>query len=507
MDSKRLRVSTILLVILLIPSWRRVQAQSGERSTAEEVALLRQQVAILRTQLSQLRAEFTELKRLPASATPPAEHTWAGSSAAAESAPQAAAVEELNKKVDAALHNLGGLRFSGDFRYRFDVQARSGNPIAGPLQNLRNRYRLRLNVDKDLDPRFRFHMQLSTGPLNNGITNDQDFAGTIVKHPFSIAEAYMDFHPHANFSLRGGRMEEVFADNMRFLWDDDVRFNGLQQIARVPVESGALGIKRVEFRAGEYVLSNPNVVIVAPGSPFLAAGWEAGQKVRAAKLYHPGLLIQGDLGTKWGQQFTSDVQIYRNPNQIQLASTAAGFPVLVNPTLGLALAGPVSGTGNATTAPGGAIYHAPDFQIVRLAWRLERKGVMLRGREVLAWFDLQVSRNAGAGRLRDALMASANLGAVRQIGDVRFLYQFAIKDANALISQFTDDDLGTGAGVNIAVHALRFDLGLTRSLQWQNLLFIQNQRRASNPAEQFFVPLQRGANTTFRYQGQLAFSF
>jgi hypothetical protein len=57
------------------------------------------------------------------------------------------------------------------------------------------------------------------------------------------------------------------------------------------------------------------------------------------------------------------------------------------------------------------------------------------------------------------------------------------------------------------VHALRFDVGLTRFLQLQNLFFIQNQRRASNPAEQLFVPLQRGANPTFRYLGQLAFSF
>jgi hypothetical protein len=61
--------------------------------------------------------------------------------------------------------------------------------------------------------------------------------------------------------------------------------------------------------------------------------------------------------------------------------------------------------------------------------------------------------------------------------------------------------------VNIAVHALRLDLGLTRFLQWQNLLFIQRQRRASNPAEQFFVPLGRGANANFRYLGQLAFTF
>ena len=504
----RLKANTILLWVVLGTNPCGLWAEFGERSTAEEVAVLKEQVALLREQMNHLRTELEVQRRLLATVThqPPN-----GSTnllvAATPAPPQAAAVEELTKKVDGALRNLGGLRFSGDFRYRFDVQARSGNQIASALQNIRNRYRLRMNVDKDFDPRFRFHMQLSTGPSNNGITNDQDFAGSIVKHPFSIAEAYVDFRPHANFSLRAGRMEEVFADNMRFLWDDDVRFNGMQQIAGVPLTSKPLGLRRLEFRAGEYVLTNPNVAIVPPGSPFLAAGASVGQKVRAAKLYHPGFLLQGDLGEKWGHQFTSDVQIYRNPNQIELASTAAGFPVLVNPTIGLVLAGPLSGRGNATTTPGGAIYDAPDFHIARLAWRLERKGVKLRGREVPAWLDFQVSRNTSARRLSDAVMASANLGAVRQFGDMRFLYQFAIKDANALISQFTDDDLGTGTGVNIAVHAIRFDLGLTRFLQWQNLLFIQNQRRASNPADLFFVPLQRGANSTFRYQGQLAFTF
>src|SRR2546428_565474 len=142
-----------------------------------------------------------------------------------------------------------------------------------------------------------------------------------------------------------------------------------------------------------------------------------------------------------------------------------------------------------------------------LAYRLEHKGWAFRGREMPAWIDFQGSRNAGTSKLRDAFMASANLGGVKGFGDVRFLYQFAKKDANALISQFTDDDLGTGSGVNIAVHAVRFDLGLTRFLQWQNLFFIQEERRPSNPAEQFSVPLQRGANTTFRYLGQLAFTF
>lgn len=302
-------------------------------------------------------------------------------------------------------------------------------------------------------------------------------------------------------------MEEVFAGHMRFLWDDDLRLNGFHQIVKLPLGANSFGFTEAEFRSGEYILSNPGVFVLSANSPFVAAGYQPGQKVRTSNLFHPGVILRGRLGSSWTQQIMGGVELYRNPNQIQLASTPAGFPVLVNGALGLVLAGPLGGGGNATTEPGGAMYSAPDFQIVHLGYRLGYKGARIAGKEMPAWLDLQVSRNAGASRLRDAFMASANLGEVKGFGDVRALYQFAIKDANSMISQFTDDDLGTGSGVNIAVHAMRFDLGLTRFLQWQNLLFIQRQRRASNPTEQFFVPLQRGANPTFRYLGQLAFSF
>jgi hypothetical protein len=171
------------------------------------------------------------------------------------------------------------------------------------------------------------------------------------------------------------------------------------------------------------------------------------------------------------------------------------------------LSGPIPTVGNATTTAGGAIYAAPHYQVGRIAYRISNRGIKVGTREFPFYFDFQVARNVGTDQLRDAMMASFNFGNVRQRGDMRFLYQYSIKDANSLIAQFTDDDLGTGATTNIAVHALRFDLGLTRALQWQNLLFIQNSRRPSDPAQQFFVPLQRGANTTYRYLGQLAFTF
>ena len=188
-----------------------------------------------------------------------------------------------------------------------------------------------------------------------------------------------------------------------------------------------------------------------------------------------------------------------------MASAAAGFPALANSGIGLALSRPTGGSGNAVTTLGGAVLAARHWQIAHGGWRSDYAAFKLGGVPMPLWFDLQGSVNTGTGSDRTAIMASLNLGATRKLGDVRFLYQFAYKQANSLISQFTDDDLGTGTGVNIRVNAIRFDLGLTRFLQWQNLLFIQNPIEGNRPG--FFVAIPNGANTTYRYLGQLAFAF
>lgn len=495
---------------------------------------LQRQVARQKTEIEELKAAVAEqramLERLlgaarpaglaavtvtpsyaPATASAQPAFAAAPPAAPAQSAATAVSAAQLAKETERVARSLGGFQFSGDFRYRLDLQLRSANDVAPALQNARGRYRVRLNIDKGLDspvdPRLKFHLQLSTGPYQVQTTNDQDFAGLAAKQPFSVAEAYINYSPTPRISLRGGRSEEVFADNMKFLWDDDVRFNGFHQIVTIPVTSGALGINKVEFRSGEYILSNPNITALAANSPYTAAGYIPGQKVRTAKLFHPGVILTGSLGPRWSHYFQGDLSLYHNPNQIQLASTAAGFPAVMSTPIGVQLPAPAGAAGNATLTPGGAMYSARHYQIAHGAYRLERKSVRVGNREMPLWFDFQASRNAGASKLRDAFMASANLGSVKRSGDLRFLYQFALKDANSLISQFTDDDLGTGTGVNLAVHALRVDLGLTRYLQWQNLLFIQTERRPTSPSEQMYMVLQRGANPTFRFLGQLAFTF
>jgi hypothetical protein len=478
--------------------------QVGAQVTDQvDIRVLREQIAAQQEQISKLQAALDAqrgiLDRLVAAS--PTDKVKPGEVAKATS------LDEVAKTTSNVARNLGGFRFSGDFRYRLDSQVRSGNDVAGPLQNVRSRYRFRFNIDKELDPRFSFHVQLSTAPFTTPTTNDQDMGATAAKHPISISEAYVDYHPTSKFSIRGGRMEEVFADNSRFLWDDDVRFNGFQQIVKLPLGANSLGFKTLELRAAEYILSNPAIYILAPTSPYVAAGYQPGQKVRDANLFHPGFVLKGDVGSRWSQQIFGSMELYRNANQIQLASTANGVNVVVGSTIGLTLPGGITASGNATTTPGGAMYSAPHFQIAHLGYHVERKGIKLGNREMPAYVDIQGSRNVGTSRLRDAFLATANLGATRNPGDVRFLYQYARKGANSMISQFTDDDLGTGTGVNISVHAFRFDVALTRFLVFQNLLFVQDPLKANDPANHIFVPLQLGANTTFRYLGQLAFTF
>lgn len=505
---------------------------STDSAIATTIAALQEQLTKQQLQIEQLTTALAEqramiqqahepepvrvasLAALPASVAAPARDAIAMPTflppAAAATAAQAdlvAKVDDLGKKLDGAIGNLDGFKFSGDFRYRLDGQLRSGNAIAAPLQNVRSRYRVRLATDKELDSKFKFHFQLSTAPANNGITNDQDMAGIDTKHPFTISEVSVDFHPNSHFAIRGGRMEEVFADNMRFLFDDDVRFNGFQQIYTVPFKSSPGGFKSIEFRAGEYILSNPNVQILASSSAFTTAGYAAGGKVRDAALVHPGMIIKQDVGKSWSEQFGADIQLYRQHNQVQLASTAAGFPLLINGALGVTLSGALTGTGSATTTAGGAMFNAGRYEVVRSTYRLTRKGLKLNGRDMPLYFDVQGARNVVTHAQRDAVMGSVNYGAVKARGDFRLLYQFGLKEGNSIISQFTDDDLGTGSGVNIKVHAVRADFGLTKFLQFQNLFFFQREISVNDPANSFFVPLQKGANRTYRYLGQLAFTF
>ena len=423
---------------------------------------------------------------------------------------QQPSLEDRVKKVEERVTRLGPIRLSGDFRLRLDAILRAAtrppDPPVQHAQNVRMRYRLRLNLDSDLNKAIGFHAQLSTGPINNGLTLDQDFSSTIAHHPFFINEAWVDLHPNKNVQLQGGRLQEVFADNSRFLFDDDIRFNGFNEKFTFPF--GKKGTSSIELRAGQYWFSNPNVAVITAGSPLAIAGDEVGKIGRSSNLFHQGLLLNIKAGENWTHQFGGDVQVFREPNQIQLASTANGVVLIVQPGLGLVLSGPMTGTGNATTTPGGAIYTAEDFHVSRLTYRLNHTGFKVGEHGYPITFNAQVARNFGTdARERDALLTAIQLGRPTKLGDMSFLYALSIKGANSLISQLTDDDLGTTTGVNLRTHYFRWELGLARNVTLQSLLFVQRELRNSGQFPNFFVPLNAFTPRQYRFQEQVVFSF
>ena len=420
-------------------------------------------------------------------------------------------LEDRLQKVEDTVRKVGPIRWSGDFRLRFDAFFRPASKPPDPpslhQQNVRMRYRFRLNLDADATPYLSFHGQLSTGPVNNQLTTDQDFTGIVVKHPFFINEAWMDFHPNKNIQLQAGRLLPLFADGSLFTFDDDIRFNGFSEKFNMPLKSAPAGITNIEFRAGQYIFSNPVVAIVDKGSPLNLAGAKVGSTGRAANLFHQGFVVDQKLNEEWSQQFTTDVQLYRNPNQIQLGSTQTGV-LFVGSGIGIALSGPLIGVGNATTTPGGAIYRAGNFQIGRVAYRINNTGFSWGDHRYPISLYVQLMRNFGTGaHERDAMMTTLQLGKLTKRGDSVFTYFFTIKGANSMISQFTDDDPGSGSGVNIRVHMLRWDIALAKNVSIQTMGFVRHGLRSSGQFPNFFVPLDGFIPTLYRFQERLLFSF
>jgi len=472
-----------------------------------------QQIAIqaLLDKLSNVRATGDDPKAAVAAAstTPVA---VASTETPAQATTQAPTIEQRLAKVEGQSMKIGPLHLSGDFRLRFDGTFRSATDPSDPPvahnENARARYRFRLNFDTDLYPTLSFHAQLATGPINNPANLDQDFTSITAHHPFFISEAWIDYHPTKAIQLQAGRVQEIFSDNSRFLFDDDLKFNGFNEKYVKSFKKNSGYFSSVELRAGQYIFSNPNVAIITPGSPLAHAEEVVGTTGRSADMFHQGVLVNQSFNERWTDQFSADVQLYRHPNQIQLASTAEGVVLLVQPGLGLALSGPLTGTGNATTTPGGAIYTAGAFHVARLAYRLNYAGFEKGGHNFPLLFNLQFARNLGTDlKERDAMLAALQIGRITKRGDTSFLYVFTIKGANALISQLTDDDLGTGSGVNIRTHHVRFEYGIAKKVTFQSLFFFQNQLRSSGQYPNFFVPLSAFVPTSFRMQQQIVFTF
>lgn len=404
------------------------------------------------------------------------------------------------------------VQFDGEFRLYFDSITRAAGGGSPRVSNLRGRYLLHLDFDAALRQSLSVHGQLSTAPLNNPLTDIQDFGAGAAKHPFFLSQAFVDFHPNQFVRLQGGRVDSPFSDRSRFLFDSDTRFNGTSEVFRLPLQHAPARLAEVRFSAGQYTFSNPNFPVITPGTPstaanatpsqaLLAAGAVPGTQPRSSQLFQQGVLIRQQTTDSFSNELAADVQLYRNPNQLRLMSTPGGL-FLLGTTLGITPSSPVPGVGNATTTPAGATFTAPGYRIGHASYTLAHRSNALP----LA-LNLQWARNFEPVSDRNAWAAIMTAGRSKEAGDVRVIYGFYRKEANSLIGELTENDIAIGGNLNMRAHLIRAEYTVARGVVFANNLIWTKWLKDSNPAANFFVPLGRLTPVQLRYQGMLIFRF
>src|SRR5690349_17963990 len=354
----RLSLFFVFLLLSFMPARAQEMIKSPETNVSERVRLLESELERQNSKLDQLQKTLIEQQALiqalldKLNAQPSAAVTTVKEpepvTASAPAEPQTPTVEQRLAKVEGQVLKVGPVKLSGDFRLRFDGTFRSAteppDPPLGNVQNARAPYRFRLNLHTDLYPNLSFHAQLATGPLNNQLSTNQDFTSIAVRAPFALSEAWIEYRPTKAWQLQGGRVLDVFADDSRFLFDDDLRFNGFNERYTHTFKANGTRVSSLELRAGQYILSTPNDAVIAPNSPLARAGEVVGTTGRSATLFHQGLLVNQKFNEHWGSQFGGDIQLYNHPNQIALASTQAGLVLLVQPVIGIRLSGSLACT-------------------------------------------------------------------------------------------------------------------------------------------------------------------
>ena len=141
-------------------------------------------------------------------------HSWAQT-------PVAAPLKEEPKKKEW----YENLKVGGDFRLRYE-----GFQQDGTDDRMRERFRLRLNLDAKLTDNTRFRLGLRTGDTTDPVSDNQTFSDGFGKKGFTIAEAYINWKPSGMFAMNAGKFpwkEARVTSDME--WDDDVNVEGLAE--------------------------------------------------------------------------------------------------------------------------------------------------------------------------------------------------------------------------------------------------------------------------------------
>ncbi len=206
---------TVLLGLSLILCTATVQAQVS----ADEIQLLRQQIEMLTKRLDALE---TENKQLAQTVEQSNEQSAARTEEVMDAKVDQAVAEQVDEKM-AAVSWAERIRWSGDFRYRYE-----NIDVEGKDSRSRSRIRARTHLEADLAPTMKVGIGLATGG-DDPVSSNQTIGGGGSSKDVKLDLAYFDWSGLENTHIVGGKVKNFLARPAKkgLRWDGDWRPEGL----------------------------------------------------------------------------------------------------------------------------------------------------------------------------------------------------------------------------------------------------------------------------------------
>jgi hypothetical protein len=127
--------------------------------------------------------------------------------------------------LEGKLKNFGPFSFSGDIRLR--AEPFFGGPSNQSLDQDRERFRLRFNINAKLNDDFGGGFSLASGDINDPTSTNQTVTGFYTRKSIAIDKAFVDYTPHEFHALTliGGKFAYPWY-NTELTWDKDINPEG-----------------------------------------------------------------------------------------------------------------------------------------------------------------------------------------------------------------------------------------------------------------------------------------
>ncbi|MDZ4728753.1 MAG: putative porin [Xanthomonadales bacterium] len=266
------------------------------------------EIQALREQIRQLSERLDQLEQSSQQAPGSAQNDVATVTSDSQlSAPISDAAQDLNRRIDeavdakvsermAAVSWAERMRWSGDFRYRYENIA-----VQGQEDRNRNRIRARAHLSADISDTIQVGFGLATGG-DNPVSANQTLGGGGSSKPISLDLAYVEWTGLSNTSVLGGKFkqQQINVGGSGLLWDSDWRPEGTS----VRYDNGRL----FAVGLGTWIESDSNT-----GKKEFAYGLQAGLNLPLGE--QTNIILGGSyysIGSKGNSAFFSDRIFFGN---------------------------------------------------------------------------------------------------------------------------------------------------------------------------------------------------